>query len=187
MKYRLITGAALGSLVGLPYLAILSAGQQIARLPLVPVDLFEWLTRLLPGGVVTLGLEGMINLLHALQLGPPSIFGKAAEFGLAYLVTLLSLAGFGALYGGTFARLKVSWPVRGVLTGFVLAVLASLLANWGGWGKSGPVIGAGWILITTLGWGLVLAWSIDRVLPTLAGEQDARGRRALGAGQAAGR
>src|SRR3990170_295602 len=180
MKQRLITGAALGSLVGLPYLAIVYAGQQIDRLPLVPVDLFEWLTRLLPGRVVTLGLEGMINLLHALQLGPTSILGKAAEFALAYLVTLLSLAGFGALYGATFERLKVSWPVRGVLTGFVLAVLASLLANWGGWGKSGPVIGAGWILITTLGWGLVLAWSIDRVLPTLAGEQDAGRRRALG-------
>ena len=180
MKYRLITGAALGSLVGLPYLAILYAGQQIARLPLVPVDLFEWLTRLLPGGVVTLGLEGMINLLHALQLGPTSILGKAAEFALAYLVTLFTLAGFGALYAVTLERLEVSWPVRCVLTGFVLAGLASLLANWGGWGKTGPVVGAGWNLITSLGWGLTLAWSIDHVLPALIGEQDAGRRRALG-------
>jgi len=180
MKYRLITGAALGSLVGLPYLAILSAGQQIARLPLVPVDLFEWLTRLLPGGVVTLGLEGMINLLHALQIGQTSILGKAAEFALAYLLTLLALAGFGALYVVTLDRLKVSWPVRGVLAGFVLAGLASLLTNWGGWGKTGPVVGAGWNLITSLGWSLGLAWSIDHVLPALMGDQDAGRRRALG-------
>src|SRR3990170_1210553 len=140
MKQRLITGAALGSLVGLPYLAIVYAGQQIARLPLVPVDLFEWLTRLLPGGVVTLGLEGMISLLHTLQLGPTSTLGKAAEFALAYLVTLLALAGFGALYMPTLDRFKVSWPLRGGLAGIILAGLASLLTHWGGWGKTGLVV-----------------------------------------------
>lgn len=180
MKHKLFTGAAIGSLLGLPFLAILYAGQQIARLPLVPVDLFEWLTRLLPGGVVTLGLEGMINLLHALQLGPTASLGKAAEFALAYLVALLALAASGALYAVTLDRLNVHWLLRGGLAGFVLGGLVSLLAVWEGWGKSEGVIGSVWNLITCLGWGLGLAWSLDQVVPTLAGDQDAGRRRALG-------
>jgi hypothetical protein len=64
-----LTGAALGFLLGLPWLAVMALASQLTGLPYPPFELFEWFTRILPGDLVTSGLEGLIRLINLLDLG----------------------------------------------------------------------------------------------------------------------
>ena len=76
-------GALLGELTSLPILALLYLGEQLASLPFVPFDLFDWLARALPGGVVTAGIDTLVRLIAALNLedlpaSPPNASSRPA-------------------------------------------------------------------------------------------------------------
>jgi hypothetical protein len=155
-------------------------GQQLAGLPLVPFDLFEFLSRSLPGGIVSLGIEWLIHFVSFIGLGQTSSVGKAVEIAAAYLLTLIILSGFGGVYAISLHRMKILMGVRGGLAGLFLTIFAVLLANWGGWGETSPVIGLSWLLITGIAWGIGLAWGVDRYLQSISGEIDGNRRRVLG-------
>lgn len=179
MKQRLIIGAFLGFLLGLPWLALQALGWQLARLPLIPFELFELLTRALPGNLVTPLLEGMIQVLMALRLGPTATVGKLTEFGLAYLLTLAGLAAFGVVYTVLLAKLRLRWPVKGLLASLLLASLATGLAAWAGWGATGWPLVLAWILLTSLVWGLGVAFGVDQAEQALIAEQQPARQAAL--------
>ena len=179
MKSRLITGAFLGFLLGLPWLALQALGWQMAQLALIPVELFEMLSRALPGSLITPLLETMIQVLMTLRLGPTAAVSKQAEFGMAYVLTLACLTALGLLYALFLARVKLSWSVKGLLAGAVLATLAAGLAAWGGWGASGWLPGLAWLLLTSLVWGLGVAFGADQVERALTAEPQADRRAAL--------
>jgi DMSO/TMAO reductase YedYZ molybdopterin-dependent catalytic subunit len=177
IKERLITGSAIGLVLGIPWLAISYAGQQLAQLPLVAVDLFEWTTRVLPGGVVTAGLDIMIQTLHRLNVGSTARLGKAVEFGLAYILTLFGLTIIGAVYALTLQRVSLPWYVRGSIGGFFLWLFAAIFAAWGGWEGAGAISGATWLLALSLLWGLILGWGVDRYFNALVQPEDVSRRR----------
>jgi DMSO/TMAO reductase YedYZ molybdopterin-dependent catalytic subunit len=176
---RAITGATLGLVLGIPWLAFSYAGQQLAKLPLIPIDLFEWITRVLPGGLVTVGLEVMIQTLHRLNLGSTSVLGKALEFAMAYMITLAGFILAGALFALAFGDTDLRWQWRGIIVGISIWIAAVLLAAWGGWGSPGPIIGGTWLLAICFAWGLALAWGVDTYLKTLELAQDASRQRTI--------
>lgn len=180
MKSQAIIGITVGAIISLPWLAIMYAGQAIAGLPLLPFDLFELLSRILPGGIITLGIELLIQFVTTLQLGPTSAIGKSIEFIFAYILALILLSGTGGLYAVSLRRLKTAWWVRGSLVGMLLTLAAVLLANWGGWGSVSPVFSAAWLMMTSLLWGLGLAWGIDRYINALSEEESTDRRRVIG-------
>ena len=47
--------------------ALLYLGEQLASLPFVPFDLFDTLARVLPGGVITAGIDTLVRLITALN------------------------------------------------------------------------------------------------------------------------
>lgn len=180
MKSRALIGVTVGAFISLPWLAILYAGQAIAGLPLLPFEFFELLSRLLPSGIITLGIEWMIQLISTLQLGQTSTVGKTIEFIFAYLMSLILLSIIGGLYAVTVQRIKTTWWVRGILAGISLTLAAVLLANWGGWAGFSPVLSSTWLMLTSLLWGLALAWGVDNYINALSeGENSAR-RRVMG-------
>jgi hypothetical protein len=61
-------GALLGALFTAPLLGLLFLGQQLIGLPFIPFTLFDWLTRVLPGPLVTFGLDSMIAILRSLGM-----------------------------------------------------------------------------------------------------------------------
>lgn len=182
---RALTGASLGLVLGMPWLALSYAGQQLAKLPLIPVDLFEWITRALPGGLVTAGLEVMIQVLHRLDLGSTSVLGKALEFAMAYFITLMGLTLAGALFALAFDRTRLRWQFSGTIVGIVLWLATLPLAAWRGWGSPGPLIGGIWLSAISLTWSLALAWGVDTYRKTLELPQDT-GRQRTIAGLVAG-
>ena len=179
MRRRAFTGLTISLYVSIPWIALNYAGYQLAGLPLVPVELFELVTRLLPGGLVTTGLEVMIRILHTLDLGPTSVLGKTAEFIMAYLFTFLSLVALGILYAAAAGRRQGRWVVGGILAGIVLGVLASLVAFLSGWRASNLLPGVSWIMGISIAWGLGLSWGIVRVDEALSLRDRTGRRRAL--------
>ena len=169
MRDRALAGIVIGFLVSLAWLGITYAGQQLANLPLLAFEFFEWLTRILPGGLITFALDNMIRALHRLQFGPTSSLGKSAEMTLAYLLALLILTSLGLLYALTLDRLSIAWPLRGLFSGTILALISLPLLQplWWSW-------------IVWQIWSFPLAWGVHHVSQTLKKKPQGARRRFLG-------
>jgi len=81
MKQRssIVSGALLGGLTSLPVMALWYLGEQLAGLPFVPFDVFDWLARTLPGDVITLGIDAIVRTIDTLNLGATSTAAKTIE------------------------------------------------------------------------------------------------------------
>lgn len=88
------TGAWLGLLFTLPLTAVMGLAAAATRVRFPPFDLFEWLTRILPGGVLAWGIETLVATLGALGLDLRTT-SKTAEQALA----LALFVGGGVLLG----------------------------------------------------------------------------------------
>ena len=117
-RSSLILGALAGLITSLPVMALLYLGQQVAGLAFVPFDLFDLIARVLPGDVITLGIDVIVDIITALDLGATDTAAKAVEQFMALLI----FAGAGALFG-----LIIAWLVR---------------SRAGGGASSGSTIGA---------------------------------------------
>ena len=63
-------GLLLGGLISLPFIALAYLGRQWAGLPLVPFDAFDWLVRVPPGRLITIGIDAMVRFITFMALGP---------------------------------------------------------------------------------------------------------------------
>lgn len=177
------SGAVVGAILGLAWAALLAAGTGLVGMPNPAFAFFELLTRLLPGDLVTAGLELMIGALQGLQVGDTSQLGKTLEGGLAYLSALVGLA----LLGGWHVRMRKTggWVSNGTATGLVLGLASLLVQVPAGWGQPGPILGMAWLVLLGLLWG----WALKRAVRWLERSQSARtdlSRRAVLARLAAG-
>ncbi len=80
------TGLAVGALLGAALLGVFALGS-LAGIPVVPFTVFEWLIRVLPGGLVNFGLDLMVRVLDGLSLNSADT-AKAAEQVLAVTLAL---------------------------------------------------------------------------------------------------
>jgi hypothetical protein len=162
VKTYLVIGLTVGFFIGLPWLVLNYAGHIIAGFALIPFEFFDLLARSLPGGIITIAIEWLIQIVSLLDIGQTSAVGKTIEMALAYLLTLGILSGLGGLYAISLQRLQVNWILRGTIAGLLLSALTSLIVNWGGWGSLGLMLGITWLSFISLIWGICLAWGVDR-------------------------
>ena len=52
----------------------------------VPFDIFDWFARILPGDVITVGIDAMVNIIDTLNLGSTSETAKLIEQLMAALI-----------------------------------------------------------------------------------------------------
>ena len=71
--------AVLGAVTSLPVMAIAYLGQTVLNLPFPPFDIFDWIARVLPGGLVTFGIDSMVAVIRGLRLGQISDLAKTGE------------------------------------------------------------------------------------------------------------
>ncbi len=174
----LILGALLGAASSVAVIAVLFLGNRVAGLPFVPFDFFDWLARVLPGNVITLGIDAIVRLIQGLNLSDTSRAAKMIEQGMA----LLMMVGAGALLG-----LGIAWALRrsqrpawqvGLVGGALLALLLALVE-----GNLGLVqelaLGVLWIVALVAGWGTLLgSWLGTAALAASAPPADPAARRA---------
>src|SRR5215470_16028361 len=79
----MLNGLLAASLVTMALTGTLFFGWSVAGLPFVPFDVFDWLTRVLPGRLIAFGIGTMVSVIRLLNLGPTSATAKTAEQAIA--------------------------------------------------------------------------------------------------------
>src|SRR5512142_3104563 len=74
----ILAGALVGALLTAALIAVFYAAWQLADLPFVPFDVFDWTTRVLPGRIIAFGIGSMLAIISALHIGLTSVVSKMA-------------------------------------------------------------------------------------------------------------
>jgi DMSO/TMAO reductase YedYZ molybdopterin-dependent catalytic subunit len=161
---KILSGAALGGLVTAPLISLLYLTYRLIDLAFPPFAVFNTMSRLLPGPVITFGIDAMISGLRLLGLNVAGT-AKTAE----QIMAVIMFWSGGVIFGAGLALLleRTRWKagtLTGLLAGLILGIPASTLSLTAGiTGSSTPL----YLLILTalfLGWGYLLTFSIGRIL-----------------------
>lgn len=129
------------------------------------VVVFDWMTRILPGPVVAFGIEHMVAIIRALNLGPTASTAKMAEQAMAIGGFFVACLILGTILFFIVRALRGRYAfILGLCLGALLAVPIILIHAHAGQGAT-FAIPAGWILLLLLGYGAVLGATFQRLFP----------------------
>ena len=157
-------GALIGAILTLALLALFYLGWTIIGLPFVPFNVFDWTSRVLPGSLITLGIDSMVRLIRALPLGDTATAAKTAEQTMAIVGFLAAGTAAGAMF---FIVLRV-WKGQPYLAGLGLGAVAGvttllIIRSL----HQPPAVKAAfdntWILTAFLLWGAAFSWTYERL------------------------
>jgi DMSO/TMAO reductase YedYZ molybdopterin-dependent catalytic subunit len=147
-------------LVTVPLTAVFFLANRLAGLPFVPYDLFDFVSKLLPGDVVRTTIETMVKVIRGLNLGETSSTAKSVEqlIGLGQFIVFGIVAG--AVLFAVIRRRKIDANflpglIMGVLVGIVFVFIsrgANLTIN--GFSLSDGL----WVLALFAAWGVAYNW-----------------------------
>jgi DMSO/TMAO reductase YedYZ molybdopterin-dependent catalytic subunit len=159
-------GVLAASLVTMALIGTLFFGWSVAGLPFVPFDVFDFLTRVLPGRLIAFGIGSMVSVIRTLNLGPTSDIAKLAEQLMAITIAFIAgVVGGSILFVVLRAERTRSHVIPGLLLGLVFAVPTMLVSLHGSQTSSvGRVASSVWILGAFLVWGAVLSRSLQRLI-----------------------
>jgi len=154
-----LVGAWVGALLTAPLIAMFYLGWKLAGLPFVPFDVFDWVSRRLPGWVLTFGIERLVKLIRMLNLGSTAVVAKAAEQSMAIVGLLVTgIIGGAVLFAILRAQNQGSNGRGGMRLGLLLGILigvpvALISLRTGATATTTPLLGGLWILAVFLAWG----------------------------------
>jgi len=171
MKYTRISyirAGGLGALTSIPVMALGSLAEGIAGLTFTPFDLFDGLARVLPGDILTFGIDSLVLVITALNVGPTSEVAKIAERSMA----LVMFVAIGATFGIVLQWLGKDDPRQlsgqGVRKGALLAGAFWLVSVAVGFSQTSVWWVGLWFALLYVSWGWSLGWLIQRAGPALA-------------------
>lgn len=156
-----LLGALVGGLITAPVIALLFLADQVAGLPFIPFDMFDFVSRNLPGPLLTFGIDTMVDMIITLNLGEVSTAAKTAE----QFIGLASFMGIGIVLGLVFfavinrseATLRNVYP--GMTLGLGFGVIMMLISSQVNLTATAPqVLQIVWVLLVFTGWGVALNW-----------------------------
>lgn len=160
-----LIGAMVGAMLTAALIAVFYAGWRLADLPFVPFDVFDWMTRILPGAVIEFVIGSMVAAIRWLHLGPTSVVAKIIEqtMGIVQLFLTGVVAGVVSfrilrVFRGRFAYLQ------GSLLGLIAAIPAVFISSFlNKTAIAPPVVNALWILLVFVSWGIAFGWAYQRL------------------------
>jgi DMSO/TMAO reductase YedYZ molybdopterin-dependent catalytic subunit len=177
-RRSIAAGLVLGGAIGLLALALQFLASRALGLPFAAFDVFEWITRLLPGPLITAAIDLMVAIITGLGIGPISVAAKIAEKVSAVAAFLAA----SIVLGGVVALASRRAPARLLALGaggacFAVAVASEIVMH------EATLPAVLWNAVVFVGWGLVLAWSLERTSTPAAERPRERTerRRLLGA------
>lgn len=152
-------GALAGGLLTAPLVAVLYLGDVVAGLPFLPFDLFDWITRVMPGPLVTFGIDLMIDTLLLLNINVADT-AKTAEQIMAIIMFVVLGAVTGAIFFSFLTWRKITPEpfaglVMGALFGLPLVAISLTITQ----SNVSPFFQALWLGLLFVGWGLLLGWT----------------------------
>lgn len=154
----ILSAAALGLLTGIAFVALNYLGLQWLKLPFIPFDSFDWMTRILPGALITTVIHTMVSLIRGLNLGATDTTAKLIEQTIA----IGQFIAGGAVFGIVLAyALRMRPERRGLISlvgGGLVALISILVEAALGVGPVGWLTTILWIAALSLAWSYVLTW-----------------------------
>ncbi len=162
----LATGAFVAAMLTASLISVFYLAWKAAGLPFVPFDVFDWMTRILPGQVIAVGIGAMVTVIRALNLGPTAAAAKTAEHVMAIagmfftgLIAGMILFFITRALRGRYAR------TLGLAVGIAMGVLVGFISHQTGQTAStGAGLSAVWVIGITFLWGATLGWAYQQVL-----------------------
>lgn len=159
-KLSAIAAGALGLLIGGTAIAVTYLGHRLAGLPYLPFDVFDWMARTLPGGLIARSIDAMVGVIRGLRLGPTAATAKLAEQGMA----LAQFAGTWFVFGIVLAAAGKRRPERQPLYGCAGGALLFLSAGGVEWARgfqgSSPLAALPWLAVVLVGGGALLGLAL---------------------------
>jgi DMSO/TMAO reductase YedYZ molybdopterin-dependent catalytic subunit len=158
-------GLLVGGLLTAPLLGLMVLADQLAGLPFVPFDFFDWITRVLPGPVVTFGIDLMIDAMLLLGVGVADT-AKTAEQVIAIVQFFVIGVVIGAVF---FIVMEVRQAKSDLTSGLVLGALFGLpmvaISIAIGQSPVNPGLIILWLGLLFLAWGVALNQVWGRLRP----------------------
>ena len=165
MKLRnLGFGALTGVLITAPLIAILYLVDKWLDLSFPPFDTFDWIARILPGPLVTFGIDTMVDTLMLMGLSVKD-FAKTAEQIMAIMLFL----GAGVLatiivFALVERRIWSAQPRLGALCGVIIGIPIALITFSIGQSSIDPTLNFIWVMIVSVAWGAASALVARRLI-----------------------
>ena len=165
MRKKLSFGALVGLLLTAALTAVHYLVSQLIGTSFIPYDFFNWMTRVLPGDLITFGIDLMIDSMLALGLSVVDL-AKTAErasavLQFAGLVVLLSGISFVIWHWLKVNRPKLAGLVVGTLAGLPLLTISRAVAQL----EVSPIVNGLWLLGSFFLWGWLLGLAYGRLFP----------------------
>ena len=171
-RTTILLGALCGGLVTAALTALLYVASELAGTPFVPYDVFDWQTRVLPGDLITFGIDIMIDLMLLLGMSVADT-AKTAE----QIIALLQFLGFGVVGGAVFFAVVDRWlQSRAIVAGLAIGALAfipltpisvameaSTASTW---------IAGVWLLLAFAASGAAVGWAYRQLVPVVEAAPD---------------
>lgn len=157
-------GALVGLLITPPLMALLFIGQSLANLPFLPFEVFDWVGRVLPGGLVTFGIDSIVNTLIAFGYG--SDLDTAAKTSEQILATLIFWS-IGIVTSGLFFVImnRIRRPQRdmapGIIAGLILGLPLMAISSEVSLSLTSPMVRFIWFALAFIGWGIALNYAYE--------------------------
>jgi DMSO/TMAO reductase YedYZ molybdopterin-dependent catalytic subunit len=164
-------GALVGALLTAPLIAVFFLVSQLVGTPFVPFDVFDWVGRILPGGLITFGIDLIVNTIDTFNLGETSSAAKTAEQFLAIGGMFITGIVAGAIL---FALLRGRKITPGYLPGLILALAVGgpvlfISTSINQSASTSMFVSGAWILVAFLVWGWLHSLVYDHLV---AGESE---------------
>jgi DMSO/TMAO reductase YedYZ molybdopterin-dependent catalytic subunit len=162
-KLNLGTGGLVGALLTAPLIGVMYLADQLAGLPFVPFDLFDWLTRVLPGPLITFGIDLMIDTMLWLGVSVADT-AKTAEQLMAILQFLVGGVIAGVIFFGVVSARNIkSDPSAGVVMAALFGLPLMAISIAVGQSTVPPLLRILWLALLFLFWGLALSQAYRRL------------------------
>ena len=150
----IVKGAVIGGVLTAPLIGLMYLVDKLAGLPFVPFMLFDWITRVLPGGLVTFGIDTMIDAMLMAGMSVAAAAKTSEQIAAVALVFVLGVV-LGALYFLVMRKLNTApRPATGIALGVIFGapmIAVSLPMEQSGTSPVFTIIGLG-ILFLVWGW-----------------------------------
>lgn len=163
-RQPLWVGVVIAALLTAPLIGLMYLADKWLGFPFMPYAFFDWVTRVLPGPIVTFGIDRMIDTLSLLGLSVADT-AKSAEQAIAVVQFAILGVATGSIY---FAYVRARKGAADLVSGLILGALFGLpmvaISIALGGSNLNPILQVLWQAALFLAWGVASSRVIRRTL-----------------------
>ena len=150
----LASGALVGGLLTAPLVGLMYLLDHLAELPFVPFALFDWIARVLPGPVVTFGIDLMIDGMLFLGMSVAAAAKTGEQIGAVLLFFVLGVVAIALFFAIMNWRSIDPRPIFGLIPGALFGLPMAAVSLPMGQSTLNPAVIALGIIFLFLAWGV---------------------------------